>query len=173
MTCYAAEPTRCVAGLKTLSHIQLVNMQYNLPAFQKKISYRSNRQGIGERFDDGSARASIELDLQLLEHYDRLIAEVELYLQRHAKIHDPQTFYRLQSIPGVGLILAMTLMYEVHTIDRFDSVGEFLSYSRLVRGNHSSAGKRYAATGHKIGNPHLKCAFSEAVPLLKNPCLVS
>ena len=152
---------------QTLGHIQLVNMQYNLPAFQKKLSYRSNRQGVAERFEDSSARASIELDLQLLEHYDRLISELELYLQRHAKIHDPQTFYRLQSIPGVGLILAMTLMYEIHTIDRFGSVGEFLSYSRLVRGSHSSAGKRYAATGHKIGNPHLKCAFSEAVPLLK------
>ena len=64
----------------------------------------------------------------------------------------------------------MTLLYEIHDLGRFKSVGDFLSYSRLVRGSHTSAGKRYTASGKKIGNPHLKWAFSEAVPLLKRQC---
>ncbi len=55
----------------------------------------------------------------------------------------------------------MTMLYEIHDIRRFPTVGEFLSYSRLVKGTNSSAGKQYKPTGAKMGNPHLKWAFSE------------
>ena len=79
----------------------------------------------------------------------------------------PQASYRLQTIPGVGRILAMTMLYEIHDIKRFPTVGQFLSYCRLVRGSHTSAGKTYGSPGKKIGNAHFKWAFSEAVPLLK------
>ena len=154
----------------TLAHIQIVNWQQNLPPFAKKLSYKTNRAGVAERFEDPSVRAAIEVDLDLIQHYDRLIAKLELYLENHAKVHDPQTFYRLMSIPGVGRVLAMTMLYEIHKIERFGSVGDFLSYARLVRGSHTSNGKRYASSGHKIGNPHLKWAFSEAVCLFLHEC---
>ncbi len=155
---------------ETLTHIQIVNHQQNLPAFEKKLSYKANRVGVAERFEDRSVRAAIELDLELLGYYDDLIRRLELYLERTAKIDDPQAFFRLQTIPGIGRVLAMTILYEVHQIRRFPDVGDFLSYARLVRGSHTSAGKRYPSTGKKIGNPHLKWAFSEAVPLLKRQC---
>ena len=61
----------------------------------------------------------------------------------------------------------MTMLYEIHEIRRFAKVGDFLSYARLVKGTNSSAGKNYKPTGGKIGNPHLKWAFSEAITLLK------
>ena len=64
----------------------------------------------------------------------------------------------------------MTLLYEIHDIQRFPGVGQFLSYARLVKGTNSSAGKSYRPTGSKIGNPHLKWAFSEAISLLKREC---
>ena len=60
----------------------------------------------------------------------------------------------------------MTMLYEIHTINRFPKVGDFLSYCRLVKGSHTSAG----SPGKKIGNAHLKWAFSEAVPLIKRCC---
>jgi transposase len=44
-------------------------------------------------------------------------------------------------------------------------VGRFLSYARLVKCPHESAGKRSGSGGRKIGNPHLKWAFSEATCL--------
>jgi transposase len=101
-------------------------MQNNLPPFEKKISGKANRMGIPEQFSDETARANIEVDLELADCYDRLIAPVELYLERHAKVHDPRTFYLLQSIPGIGRVLAMTLLYEIHDIHRFTSAGDFL-----------------------------------------------
>ena len=50
--------------------------------------------------------------------------------------------------------------------ERFPEVGNFLSYSRLVRCTHESAGKKKGSGGKKIGNAHLKWAFSEAACLM-------
>ena len=91
---------------------------------------------------------------------------MELYLERTVKVDDADTFYRLRSIPGVGKILALVLFYEIHDIGRFASEGEFLSYARLVRPLKTSAGKVKGGGGAKIGNAHLKWAFSEAACLL-------
>ena len=66
----------------------------------------------------------------------------------------------------LGKILGLTLLYEIHDIGRFASAGQFLSYARLVRCMHESAGKKLGSGGKKIGNAHLKWAFSEAVCLL-------
>jgi transposase len=44
-------------------------------------------------------------------------------------------------------------------------VQDFLSYCRLVKCDHSSAGKKLGTGGAKIGNVHLKWAFSEAAVL--------
>ena len=155
---------------KTLAHIQIVNHQQNLPAFEKKLSYKTNRIGVAERFDGDSVQRMVQLDIDLIDFYDQQIKQLDLYLEQHAKVDDPDSFYRLMSIPGVGRILAMTMLYEIHTIDRFPNVGDFLSYARLVKGTNSSAGKQYKPTGAKMGNPHLKWAFSEAVALLKRQC---
>src|SRR5262249_50770149 len=72
---------------------------------------------------------------------------------------------RLLSVPGVGKVLALVLLYETHDVRRFGSAGEFLSYARLVRCAHESAGKKKGTGGGKIGNAHLKWAFSEATAL--------
>ena len=149
-----------------LGHLQLTNYQYNLPRPERKLSYKANRDGFAERFDDESARMNVQLDLELIQQYDRLIAKSELYLTRHAKVDDPLTFQLLRSITGVGQVLSLVLMYEIHDIRRFPSVGDFLSYARLVRPKHESNGKSYGGGGRKIGNAHLKWAFSEAVCLM-------
>lgn len=58
------------------------------------------------------------------------------------------------------------MLYEIHDIRRFPKAGNFLSYARLVKCHHESAGKRLGCGGKKIGNAHLKWAFSEATVLL-------
>ncbi|QFU06675.1 Transposase IS116/IS110/IS902 family protein (plasmid) [Pseudoalteromonas sp. THAF3] len=59
----------------------------------------------------------------------------------------------------------MTILYEIGDIERFESVKKFASYSRLVKCKAESAGKIYGTNGNKIGNGHLKWAFSEAAIL--------
>ncbi len=148
-----------------LAHIQNTHHQYNLPAPTARITYKANRVGVAEAFADPDARKSVEIDFAMIEHYDQVIREIELHIERRAKQHDPQAYHRLRSVPGIGKILALTILYEVHDIGRFDRVQNFLSYTRLVKCEHSSAGKRLGTGGAKIGNVHLKWAFSEAAVL--------
>ncbi len=152
---------------ETLAHIQMLHLQQNLPKPGTRLKYKSNRHGVGDNFPDPSAKLNVDIDLALLRSYDEQIHRMELHLEQTAKVQDANQYFRLQTIPGVGQVLALTILYEIGSIERFPSVGDFLSYARLVRGSHTSNGKRYAATGKKIGNPHLKWAFGEAAILLK------
>jgi transposase len=61
--------------------------------------------------------------------------------------------------------VAAPFPYEIHDINRFPSIEDFASYCRLVKPARESAGKRYGSGGAKIGNAHLKWAFSEAAVL--------
>jgi transposase len=148
-----------------LAHIQNTNSQYNLPEIGKKLAYKANRQGVAGCFPEPAVQKSIEVDLALIDHYDRLLSELELYIVNTAKQHDANTFYRLRSVPGIGKILSLVLLYEIHDIHRFPRVQEFVSYCRLVKCAKESAGKRYGTSGTKIGTAYLKWAFSEAAVL--------
>ena len=150
----------------TFTHITNLHHQYNLP-IGKPLQYASNRDGVAERFSDPAVQFSVQSDIEMLSHYDKHIRKLECFLEQSAKVHDANNFFRLQTIPGVGRIIAMTMLYEIHDIKRFSTVGQFLSYCRLVKGEHTSNGTRYGSPGKKIGNAYLKWAFSEAVPLLK------
>ena len=154
-----------------LAHIQNTHHQYNLPEPPAKIAYKANRDGVAEAFTDPDARKSMEVDFALIAHYDEIIRDLELHLERRAKQHDPQVYHRLRSVPGVGKILALTILYEIHDIRRFERVQDFLSYARLVKCEHRSAGKKLGTGGAKIGNVQLKWAFSEAAALFlrRNP----
>ncbi|MCP4097179.1 MAG: IS110 family transposase [Planctomycetaceae bacterium] len=148
-----------------LTHIQQTNYQYNLPNIGKTLKYKSNREGVAERFDDASARKTVEVDLELIEYYDTIIRKLELYLVRSAKAHDPTVLQILQTIPGIGKILSLVLLYEIQDITRFPRVQDFTSYARLIRPKKTSAGKCYGTGNGRIGNSYLKWAFCEAVVL--------
>ena len=148
-----------------LTHIQNTRAQYNLPAFEKRLAYPGNRDGVVEHFPDPSVRKSIEVDVALIDHYDALVNDLELTIVREAKRHDADAFHRLRSVPGIGKVLALTILYEIHDVTRFNRVQEFASYARLVKCVHSSAGKKLGTGGAKMGNVHLKWAFSEAAVL--------
>jgi transposase len=148
-----------------LAHVQNTNSQYNLPAIGKNIAYKANRDGVAERFADPAVQKSIEVDLSLVSYYDELLRDVELTILKTAKQHDANTLYLLQTVPGIGKILSLVLLYEIHHIDRFPRVQEFASYCRLVKCAKESNGKRSGTSGAKIGNAHLKWAFSEAAVL--------
>src|SRR5919109_322045 len=119
-----------------LTHVQNTNHQYNLPEIGQKIAYKANRDGVAERFPEAAEQDSANA----------------LYL-RH-------------TVPGIGKILSLVLLYEIHAIRRFPRVQDFVSYCRLVTCAKESAGKRYGVSGTKIGNAHLKWAFAEAAVLV-------
>jgi transposase len=111
------------------------------------------------------AFGTIEVDPCLLGHYDKGLRELELSIIRSAKVHDGQPYARLQSVPGIGPILALVIFYEIQDIARFPRVQEFVSYCRLVKCAKESNGKRVGTSGKKIGNNPLRWACAEAAML--------
>jgi transposase len=151
---------------QAISHVTNTFTQYNVAAPEKRLSFHANRVGIAERFADASVQRSVQADLTLAEHLDEQLRGIELFLTQHAKVDDPQTYQLLKTVPGIGVILGLVLLYEIHDIRRFGSVQQFVSYCRLVKCSHESAGKKTTGKGNKIGNAHLKWAFSEAAVIM-------
>lgn len=89
-------------------HDSIVNTtsQYNLPAFDKKLRNAANREGVAEQFPDPSVRRMIESDLSLCDHLDEQDCNVELDGPQREDRRAPQAYQRLQTIPGVGKVLA-------------------------------------------------------------------
>ncbi len=148
-----------------LAHIQNTNYQYNMPEFGKKITYKCNRHLLENRFSDPSAQRSVDLDIDLVDAYDKELLKVEIFLKKNAKSHDYMNYMLLKSFPGIGDILGLVILYEIDDIGRFKSVQKFSSYSRLIKCRAESAGKSFGTSGAKIGNAYLKWAFSEAAIL--------
>ena len=81
------------------------------------------------------------------------------------KVKLSKAFQQLMTVPGIGLILAMTIMLEVGDIGRFPQVGNFASYSRCVSSQRLSDGKSKGHGNRKNGNRYLSWAFTEAAHL--------
>jgi transposase len=148
-----------------VTHLKCTFAQYNLPEPEQRISRAANREGIAELIPDPGARRNVALDIELLDFYDATLGRLEQELTVIAKDHDPDAYFRLRTVPGIGKILSLVILYEVHDIARFETVQDFASYCRLVKPARESAGKRVGSGGAKIGNVHLKWAFSEAAVL--------
>jgi transposase len=83
------------------------------------------------------------------------------------KIKLSQAFNGLLTVPGIGNILAMTIMLEVGDIGRFAKVGNFTSYCRCAPTQRLSDGKSKGRGNRKNGNRYLSWAFSEAAQMAR------
>ncbi len=88
------------------------------------------------------------------------IARIEKSVLQQAKLR-PE-FEPVKTVPGIGDILGLTIMYEVGEIGRFAAVGNFASYCRCVQARRLSNGKKKGRGNPKNGNPYLSWAFTEA-----------
>ena len=79
--------------------------------------------------------------------------------------------YRLlKTVPGIGEVLATTIMLETGTISRFARVGNFSSYCRCVDSLKESNGKRKGEGNTRNGNKYLAWAFVEAANFALRCC---
>ncbi len=112
-------------------------------------------------------RFSASCDMAMIRAYDEQIEKLETAIVRQAKKDLGRDFHLLLSVPGIGRVLAMTLLFEIDTIKRFPTVKDFLSYCRLVKGSVASAGQLKGMTGGKMGNAYLRWTFGEAAVIAK------
>jgi len=103
-----------------------------------------------------AAKASISIMGYLYEQIN--IIEKEAI----SKLKLKKTFEYLLTVPGIGNILALTIMLEVGDISRFKKVGNYSSYCRCVSATRLSNGKSKGKSNSKNGNKYLAWAYVEA-----------
>ena len=131
-----------------MSHIKNTLSQYNLPANTENLRYAKHREPLRTAFPDPSVQRSIDLDLARIEFYDEQLAKLQWYLKKTAKAVDPNTIIRLKSVHGIGDILSLVILYEIHDIERFPRVQDFVFLAgRFTLAFHQTA------IGHEILYP--------------------
>jgi transposase len=92
-----------------------------------------------------------------------LSAQIDLLEKRLLANMKERSEYRLlASVPGIGQVLATTILLETGPIERFAGAGNFASYARCVDSVHTSNGKKKGEGNTKNGNKYLAWAFVEA-----------
>ena len=91
---------------------------------------------------------------------DREIRQIEKAVEGRAKLTDG--YERLLSVPGIGRILAMTIKLETGPIGRFAGPGNYASYCRAVKTEHTSNERKKGEGNDKCGNRYLAWAYVEA-----------
>lgn len=120
-----------------------------------------DEEGVVELCGGDENRAlAIQCNIQVLRAVAEQIKTIEKELLKRARLK-PE-FEILLSIKGVGNTLAMTIMYETGSIERFSKVGKFASYARCVDSSRWSNGKKKGEGNRKNGNKYLGWAFIEA-----------
>ena len=146
-------------------HIHTVRRQLNLDPVGADVKYKSKRDAAAEDITDVHSRRGVEARLNLLAPLDTEIRRLERDIEVAAEEHYPTELAALQTIPGVGRIISLTVLLEIDTVTRFESRQQFCSYARLITPKQESGGKIVGVGNSKAGNAWLKWAFSEAAVL--------
>lgn len=88
------------------------------------------------------------------------IQQIERAVESRVKLTDD--YERLLTVPGIGRILAMTIMLETGPITRFPGPGNYASYCRAVKTEHTSNQRKKGEGNEKSGNRYLAWAYLEA-----------
>ena len=99
----------------------------------------------------------------LLRQIEALEEEIRALEERMREVLSPtREVELLQTLPGVGFILATVIALEVGDVGRFPGPGQLASYAGMTPRVHASGGKvRYGRTRQDV-NRYLKWAYSEA-----------
>jgi len=113
--------------------------------------------------DDLSLAGKVSKDA--IDSLSRQIIAIEKAVEKKLPLKKP--FDLLMSMPGVGKILAMTIIMETGSLDRFPKVGNYVSYCRKVPAARFSNEKKKGSGNRKNGNKYLSWAYAEAAELAR------
>lgn len=117
-------------------------------------------EGVKATFTDPNVALAVESNLKVLHCLLERIIEVETSVAGQLRLRG--SYRKLRTVPGIGNVLAMTIMLETGDISRFRDVGNYVSYARLVGSSYMTNGKRKGSGNTKNGNAFLCWAFIEA-----------
>ena len=129
--------------------------QFSANAVKKLIS-----SDIKHRLSDANIQQALLSNLAVMNVLRTNIKVLEKMVLKQVELK-PE-FQKLIDIPGIGIILALTIMLETGDINRFEKVGNFASYCRCVNSKRMSNNKLKGEGNRKNGNKYLAWAFIEA-----------
>jgi len=100
-----------------------------------------------------------------IDSLTKQIRSIEVVVEKKIKLRKP--YELLLSIPGVGKVLALTIMMETGPIGRFIKVGNYVSYCRKVPAGRFSNDKKKGTGNRKNGNKYLSWAYAEAAEIAR------
>lgn len=121
---------------------------------------RLDSQEIGELVPNEDLALAIKANLAMLQCADEQIDKLEKVVLERVRVKDE--YELLKTVPGIGQILSLTIMLETGAIARFPTVGDYASYSRCVKSDKISNGKKKGRGNTKNGNKYLAWAYVEA-----------
>ena len=110
--------------------------------------------------EDPNVRLSMVASLAMVEAASEQVEHIERTILEQATLKD--SYRILITIPGIGPVIASTIQYETGDLSRFATVGNYVSYCRLVKSERSSNQRIKGHGLRKNGNPYLSWAFHEA-----------
>jgi len=116
-------------------------------------------------FDSSNLVFMAKNNISTIKHLGRIIKGIEKEVKSQVQLR--KEFVMLTTIPGIGIILGLTIMLETGEIGRFYKVGNFSSYCRCVSSNRLSNGKKKGENNKKNGNKYLSWAYVEAAHFAK------
>ncbi len=119
-----------------------------------------NSDAVHRLINDPVVASSLAVMLPVVEAFNTQIESVEKMVLARLKVRDE--FQLLNTVSGIGKILALTIMCETIDIKRFPKAGNYVSYCRLAKTEHTSNKKKKGAGNRKNGNKYLSWAYSEA-----------
>lgn len=162
---------RLQLGRSRTSHILAVE---NIMARQTGARIRSDavkRLTMDEIEEFGQledVRLAMAANVAVIHALNAQIDKIEARLRTQVK---PRAEFKLlTSAPGIGEVLATTIMLETGTIERFGAVGNFVSYARCVDSKRVSNGKKKGEGNRRNGNRYLAWAFVEAANFARRYC---
>jgi len=122
---------------------------------------------VDELLPDKDLALAVKANLAVLSSAAEQIEILEHRVLELVKLRPQFSF--LKTVPGIGEILALTIMLETGDIGRFPSVGNYASYCRCVGSQKISNGKKKGKGNTKNGNKYLAWAFVEAAVFAIRP----
>lgn len=107
-----------------------------------------------------ASRAVLDGHLELIDLLTELIQATEAWMKSH--LEEDEIVRLLQTIPGIGLILAHVIRSEIGEITRFPTVKQLVSYSGLAPLSDDSADRHGRRHISPFCNHNLRWAFIEA-----------
>ena len=121
---------------------------------------RLTLEAVEATFEDPNLALAVKSSWKVMDCLQEQIAALEEAVHGQVKLR--KGYKKLLTVPGIGKILALTIMLETGDISRFREVGNYVSYARLVGSSHWTNGKRKGSGNTKNGNAFLCWAFIEA-----------